>query len=99
MLASLALQEFEAFGSATQAKRNVTAAIKAVAQRLGNTPAVCRKSYIHPAVFETYLDGTMLDSLRQETEQELADSLHCLKPEEAAVMALLARRLTEEAKK
>ena len=99
VLASLALQEFEAFGSATQAKRNVTAAIKAVAQRLGNTPAVCRKSYIHPAVFETYLDGTMLESLRQETEQELAGSLHSLKPEEAAVMALLARRLAAEAAK
>ncbi len=99
VLASLALQEFEAFGSATQAKRNVTAAIKAVSQRLGNTPAVCRKAYIHPAVFETYLDGTMLESLRQETEQELADSLHSLKPEEAAVMALLARRLAAEAAK
>ncbi len=99
VLASLALQEFEAFGSATQAKKNVTAAIKAVSQRLGNTPAVCRKAYIHPAVFETYLDGTMLESLRQETEQELADSLHALKPEEAAVMALLARRLAAEAEK
>ena len=99
VLASLALQEFEAFGSATQAKKNVTAAIKAVSQRLGNTPAVCRKAYIHPAVFETYLDGTMLESLCQETEQELADSLHSLKPEEAAVMALLARRLAAEAKK
>ncbi len=98
VLASLALQEFEAFGSATQAKKNVTAAIKAVSQRLGNTPAVCRKAYIHPAVFETYLDGTMLEALKQETEQELADSLHSLKPEEAAVMALLARRLAAEAK-
>ncbi len=99
VLASLALQEFEAFGSATQAKRNVTAAIKAVSQRLGNTPAVCRKSYIHPAVFETYLDGTMLESLRQETEQEMAETIHSLKPEEAAVMALLARRLAAEAGK
>jgi DNA topoisomerase-1 len=99
VLASLALQEFEAFGSETQAKRNVTAAIKTVSQRLGNTPAVCRKAYIHPAVFETYLDGTLLALLRQETEQELADSLHSLKPEEAAVMALLARRLAAEAEK
>jgi DNA topoisomerase-1 len=99
VLASLALQEFEAFGSETQAKRNVTAAIKTVSQRLGNTPAVCRKAYIHPAVFETYLDGTLLELLRQETEQELADSLNSLKPEEAAVMALLARRLAAEVKK
>ena len=97
VLASLALQECEAFSSATQAKKNVTAAIKAVSQRLGNTPAICRKCYVHPAIFETYLDGTMLEALKQETEQELVETLHTLKPEEAAVMALLGRRLAEEA--
>ena len=80
-------------------QHNVTAAIKAVSQRLGNTPAVCRKAYIHPAVFETYLDGTMLEALKQRTEQELAETLHTLRPEEAAVMALLERRLVEETKK
>lgn len=99
ILASLALQEFEAFGTKTQAKRNVTQAIKAVSQRLGNTPAVCRKCYVHPAVFASYLDGTLLETLKQRTEQELADTLHSLKPEEAAVMALLERRLAEEVKK
>lgn len=99
VLASLALQEFEVFDSATQAKRNVTAAIKAVAQRLGNTPAICRKCYVHPGVLDMYLDGTMLQALEQRAEQELVDSLHSLRPEEAAVMALLSRRLAEEAKK
>ena len=97
VLASLALQEFEAFDSATQAKRNVTAAIKSVAQRLGNTPAICRKCYVHPGVLDMYLDGTMLHALEQRAEQELVDSLHSLRPEEAAVMALLSRRLAEEA--
>ena len=99
VLASLALQEFEAFDSATQAKRNVTAAIKAVAQRLGNTPAICRQCYVHPGVLDMYLDGTMLHALEQRAEQELVDSLHSLRPEEAAVMALLSRRLAEEAAK
>ena len=98
VLASLALQEFEAFDTKTQAKRNVTAAIKAVAQRLGNTPAICRKCYVHPAVLNHYLDGTMLQALEQRAEQELVDTLHSLRPEEAAVMALLQRRLAEEAK-
>ncbi|MGI4788115.1 MAG: DNA topoisomerase IB [Janthinobacterium lividum] len=97
VLASLALQEFEAFNTQTQAKKNITDAIKAVSQRLGNTPAVCRKCYVHPAVFESYLEGTMLDALRQHTDQEIADTLHDLRPEEAAVMTLLQRRLTEEA--
>ena len=99
VLASLALQEFESFGTKTQARRNVTAAIKSVSQRLGNTPTVCRKSYVHPAVFEMYLDGTMLDALKQRTEQEFAETLHSLKPEEAAIMALLERRLAVETKK
>ena len=99
MLASLALQEFESFGTKTQAKRNVTQAIKAVSERLGNTPAVCRKSYVHPAVFEMYLDGTMLEALKRRTKQEFAETLHSLKPEEAAIMALLERRLAVETKK
>ncbi len=94
VLASLALQEFEAFGTPTQAKKNVAAAIKAVARRLGNTPAVCRKCYVHPAVFASYLDGTLLEALKQRTEQEMADTRHALKPEEAAVMALLEQAVT-----
>lgn len=99
VLASLALQECEAFSTTRQAKKNVTQAIKAVAQRLGNTPAICRKCYVHPAVLTSYLDGTMLQALEQRAEQELVDTLHSLRPEEAAVMALLSRRLAEEAKK
>jgi DNA topoisomerase-1 len=41
-------------GSAAEAKRNICAAVKTVAAQLGNTPAVCRRSYIHPAVLEAY---------------------------------------------
>ena len=94
VLASLALQEFEAFDSETQAKKNITAAIKAVASRLGNTPAICRKCYVHPVVLDSYLDGTLKHILEQRTEQELIDTLKSLRPEEAAVMALLQQRLS-----
>ncbi len=96
VLCSLALQEFEAFDSDTQAKKNVVEAIKRVSERLGNTPAVCRKSYIHPAILDSYLDGTMLHTLQQRTEQELSESLRDLAPEEAAVMGLLHGRLARE---
>ncbi|NII11313.1 DNA topoisomerase IB [Oleiagrimonas sp. C23AA] len=41
------------------AKRAIAAAVKRVAEMLGNTPAVCRKSYIHPDVFEGWQDGTL----------------------------------------
>jgi DNA topoisomerase I len=55
VLASMAMRESEKSASETQAKKNVVEAIKVVAQRLGNTPAVCRKCYVHPAVVECYL--------------------------------------------
>ena len=93
VLASLALREFEAFDSEAQAKKNVVRAIEHVAERLGNTPSVCRKCYVHPEVIEAYLDGSMLQTLRQRAEDEIRDGLSNLRPEEAAVVALLQQRL------
>ncbi len=91
--ASLALQEFEQFSDKGTAAQNVVEAVKTVAGKLGNTPAVCRKSYIHPAVIESYFDGDMLESLQQKVEQELSGDLSGLKPEEAAVLGLLQQKL------
>ena len=96
VLAALALQEFEAFDSETQAKKNVVRAIETVATRLGNTPSICRKCYVHPAVIASYLDGSLMDTLKQEVEQELLDGLDRLQPEEAAVLAFLQKRLSQE---
>ena len=96
ILAALALHELEAFDSETQAKQNVVRAIESVAERLGNTPAVCRKCYVHPAVVDAYLEGSMVETLKQRAEQEIAESLTELRPEEAAVMALLQQRLARE---
>ena len=97
VLATLALQEFESFDSQAQARRNVVRAIENVAERLGNTPSVCRKCYIHPAVLDAYLEGSMLEQLRARTEAELCEGLEKLGPEEAAVLALLQQRLAREA--
>lgn len=96
VLASLALQEFESFDTQTQAKKNVVRAIESVAERLGNTPSICRKCYVHPTIIDSYLEGTLLDALQERVEQEIKDSLHQLRPEEAAVLALLQRRLARE---
>jgi DNA topoisomerase-1 len=96
VLAALALQEFASFDKETEAKKNVVSAIKSVSERLGNTPSICRKCYVHPAVIDAYLEGTMLESLQQITAQELVENLHELKPEEAAIMALLQKRLERE---
>jgi DNA topoisomerase-1 len=93
VLAALALQEFEKYDSQVQAKKNIVRAIESVAEKLGNTPSICRKCYVHPAVLEAYLEGTVLEALRARTEQELVGDLHALHPEEAAVLALLQQRL------
>jgi DNA topoisomerase I len=96
VLAARALREVKEFDSKAQAKRNIVSAIETVAQKLGNTRAVCRKCYVHPAVVNSYLDGTLLNTLRQRVKKEMADSLGNLAPEEAAVMAILQQQLKAE---
>ena len=56
---------------------------------LGNTPAICRKCYIHPAIFDGYLDGSLRQTLLRRAEARLADPASGLKADEAAVMAFL----------
>jgi len=96
VLAALALCEYEQFDSEAQAKRNVVQAIETVAKKLGNTPTICRKCYVHPEVIASYLDGTMREALRASAKEELQQELHVLEPEEAAVLALLQYRLRSE---
>lgn len=96
VLAAMALREFESFDSEAQAKKNIVRAIESVAEKLGNTPSVCRKCYVHPAVLDSYLDGTMLEGLRARAEETLAQDLHQLEPEEAAVLGMLQHRLAQE---
>lgn len=96
VLASLALQELEASDSDVEAKKKIAQAAESVAEHLGNTPAICRKCYIHPAVIDAYLEGSLLDSLAQRTEQELATAPGEFRPEEQAVMRLLHSRLKQE---
>ena len=97
VLAARALQEFERVDSQAMRKRNVVKAVEAVAKRLGNTKAVCRKCYIHPQIIESYLDGSLIERLREEARRMLKP-LHHLHPEEAAVLVLLSRRLAAEGK-
>jgi DNA topoisomerase-1 len=95
-LAAQALQEFEDFDSQAAAKRNITKAIERVAERLGNTKAVCRKCYIHPAVIDAYLDHSLVKILKNRTERELRERLPKLPAEEAAVLALLQQRMERQ---
>jgi DNA topoisomerase I len=93
VLAARALQEFQSFDSQAQAKRNVVRAIETVAKRLGNTKAVCQKCYVHPHVVNSYMEGTLIQTLRKRVNRELSQSLRGLPAEEAAVLILLQQQL------
>ena len=99
VLAALALSEFEEFDNQANAKKNIREAIEKVASRLGNTPSICRKCYVHPEVFACYLDGGLLLDIKQQIETQLREDLSSLKPEEAAVLSLLQERLAREVEK
>ncbi len=86
VLRARALKSSGEFESATKAKRVLSAAVKEVAAALGNTPAVCRKSYIHPAVSSAYLAGELvLEAVEARGSAEPTG----LRAEERAVLALL----------
>jgi DNA topoisomerase I len=85
VLAAQALRELPPGESVTASKRNIVQAVKNVSGRLGNTPSVCRKCYVHPAIWDAYLDGTLHDARGREKAELSAD--------EAMVIALLRDRL------
>jgi DNA topoisomerase I len=93
VLTAIALRKIEAFDSEARAKKNVRAAIEHVARQLGNTPAICRKCYVHPEILDAYMDGTLIKSPTARSEKMLRKNLSGLEPEEAAVLALLRSRL------
>ncbi|MDF2695022.1 MAG: topoisomerase [Labilithrix sp.] len=77
----------------TSRKRNVVQAIKDVAQRLGNTVAVCRRCYVHPEVLGAYLDGELQLELTPPTLRGGEERAPALSAEEVAVLSLLEARL------
>ena len=94
VLAAGALQACETFDTEAQAKKNVVRAITEVAGRLGNTPTICRKCYVHPAVIDAYLDGSIGQGLKRQAEGEMPATGAGLRPEEAAVLAFLQQRFS-----
>ena len=96
VLAVRALQACGVGESAVQAKKAVAEAIKTVAAQLGNTPAICRKCYVHPAVIEAYLEGILLEMLQRLGKADPAASVQGLSAEEGRVLAFLRQALTPE---
>ena len=100
VLASVALREEAADGRRPN-NAQVVRAIKRVAAQLGNTPSVCRKSYVHPEVISAFLDGELGGGAARSTGAASATSavgLTRLSPTESAALSLLRRRLATERK-
>jgi DNA topoisomerase-1 len=80
---------------ARPSRRDVVRAIRQVAARLGNTVAVCRKSYVHPAVIASFMDGTLPELVTARAEARPATGTG-LRPDEAAVLRMLERRQRDD---
>jgi DNA topoisomerase-1 len=102
VLAAIALNAVGAFETKKQAKANIKSAISAVAKMLGNTPAICRTCYVHPAVLETYLDGNFIAGLNPKNEENGRNSVSPrrvldLHSGEAAILKFLRSHFAEKA--
>jgi len=104
VLAAVALRELEKADTKVQTKKNLVQAVEAVSQRLGNTPAVCRKCYIHPVVLESYLDGRTIERVKAQARALAAKGngravRAGLNEEERAVLGFLQRKLPTTAER
>jgi DNA topoisomerase-1 len=104
MLAARALAACKPFPTQAEGLRNVALAIEAVAKRLGNTKAVCRKCYVHPAIIDAYLDGRLPKGkalaafLQAHSREEVPQRLIPLLRRSLADVRLTARSLREPAR-
>jgi len=88
MLAAVKLAEIGCCDDERQIKKNVVQAVKAVAEELGNTPTVCRSSYIHPAILDAYSRGMVIGSFTPRRSR-LAKRIEAeFEPEEIALLEL-----------
>jgi DNA topoisomerase-1 len=91
VLAACALQDAPEYRSATEAERHVVKAVEAVAGLLGNTATICKKSYVHPAILDAYMDGSLPRTKRRRSLKAVPSPLPDFQPMETAVLAWLQR--------
>ena len=95
--AATVLAELGPAESERAAKKNVVTAVRLVAAELGNTPAICRASYVHPIVIARYLDAG--ETIQPTARQARAHERHTHAPEEAALIEFLDRHFPERRKR
>jgi DNA topoisomerase-1 len=96
MLVTEALQACGTCESVPEARKNVVQAIKSVASHLGNTPAICRKCYVSPAIIEAYVAGSLLQTLNTLAEQDRAHPQPGLSTQERIVLMFLQHTFANE---
>jgi DNA topoisomerase-1 len=94
LLAAVKLAEIGRTDDEVLLKKNIVAAVKSVAEYLGNTPTVCRGSYIHPTVLKCYEAGITLDQFRPKRQRRIKRLESDYEPEEAALLKLFAEHST-----
>lgn len=97
VLAYRALQALQPGDTEHAARRNVVEAVRRTAEQLGNTPAVARRSYVHPGVLQAYLAGGIRAALVDAAEDQVDPPAGTSPEEEAAVVGLLRQRLELDA--
>jgi DNA topoisomerase-1 len=85
--------EFKKCDGHAEAKRNVVAAIETVSKQLGNTPAICRKCYVHPEVLDAYMSGDLIKMIEDKIAQKFKRQYAKLTTDEIMVLAFLRKRL------
>jgi DNA topoisomerase I len=90
--AAFALAACEPVSALNKARKNVVKAIEEVSRRLGNTPSICRKCYVHPTVIDSYMEGVLVEALGRRRRPS-GRGLAGLSAHESAVLRLLERRL------
>lgn len=88
ILAALELADLGKAEEEKTLKKNILNAVKKVAEHLGNTPAVCRSSYIHPTVLKSYESGITLDEFNEKKNRKLKRTQEEYEPEEIALIKL-----------
>jgi len=93
--AAIILTGFESAESKNEAERNLRSAIEAVSAQLGNTPTICRKSYIHPDIVGCYLDRTLTAETLKAALGRSRRGKGMLSVEEQRVLHFLEKRTSE----
>ncbi len=94
VLAAVGFAEVGPAQTVTGTKQNIRTVVDAVSSILGNTPTVCRKCYVHPAIIDSYTTGAMQLRVKASAKDQIGAGQ--LSPEEQAVLRFLKRRLAEK---